>query len=167
MANKILVQRETQIRVGSQVGDDVAWTTESVGNGAGRRAAVRDWGAAPQTDEFDIELFCQAVATPTLLAPLRGYIYTAGHAASAAHSTAVGGTTDAAIGSEDDLTNQDQFVAVRAHAAAADTEFVKPARVQVAARHWSLSLWNALGAALTVDDTETAAIITPIPPEIQ
>lgn len=168
MPNKVYVQTETQILFGSEVGDDVAWTTESVANGAGRQSAAHDQGAAPRADVGLLEYWTQKQATPTLGEIDRVYVKEYGsETATPDHGTNDDGTGDIAVSAEDKLKNLDLVLTAAVDEAAANIEFGAKAVVQILVRHFALVKWNATGAATTTDAAETKARWTPKPDEIQ
>ena len=166
MANPIKLQRGSQITFGSEVGDDEDWSTENIADGAGRQSDVRDWGAAPQAVEHDIQIFQQNQATPILLDATDYYVVPCGHAASEAHSP-TGTFADSAISTVDQLANADHIGSVVARAATADLEFSRSTGPRITDRHWGLALFNDMGSALTNDAAEIKGIVTPLFPEIQ
>lgn len=168
MPNKLYQNDETASLFGSEAGDDVAWTTESVADGAGRQSATLDLGAAPRAYRYLLEVWTQFQATPTAGNALRVYIKESGsETATADHPTNDDGTGDAAVSDEDKLKNLDPVLSVAVDEAAADVEMGAKAIIEIPVRHIQLVLWNDSGATTTADAAETKARLTPLPPEIQ
>jgi hypothetical protein len=168
MANKIYIDPETAFTFGSEGGDTVDWTTESVANGAGRQSAIRDLGAGPRSDRYLFEFWTQLQATPTVGSLVRLYIKEYGsESGTEDHPTNDDGTGDAAVSAEDKLRNLRYVGAVTVDEAAANVEMGFKTVVEIAVREFQLVLWNASGAAITADAAETKARLTPIPYEIQ
>ena len=166
MANPIKLQRGTQITFGSDVGDDENWSTENIADNAGRHSDVRDWGAAPKEKDFDIQIFQQNQATPTLKDTTDYYVVPCGHATSEAHSP-TGTFADGPISTVDQLADTDFIGSIVARAATANLEFSKSVGPRITDRHWGLALFNVMGSALTNDVAEIKAIVTPLFDEIQ
>lgn len=168
MPNKVYLAEEAQTVFGSEAGDDVAWTTESVGDGAGRQSATHDLGAAPRADRYLLEVWAQFAATPTVGNAARVYIKEYGStSATPDHPTNDDGAGDIAVSAEDKLKNLDHVGSIIVDEAAANVEMGFKAIVEIPVRHIALVLWNASGASTTSDAAETKARLTPIPPEIQ
>jgi len=168
MANKIYLQTETAILFGSEAGDDVDWSTESIASAAGRQSAEHDFGAAPRSRLYRFEFWTQLQATPTVGLEVRVYIkQNGGEGASSDHPGNDDGTTDAAVSAEDKLRNLLFVGSVVVDQAAANIEMKLDTMVEINARHIQLVLWNASGATITSDVAETKARLTPMPDEIQ
>ena len=166
MANPIKLQRGTEITFGSEVGDDEAWSTENIANGAGRHSDVRAWADGPVEKDFGIQIFLQHQTTPTLKAADDFFIVPCGHAASEAHSP-TGTFADSAISTSDQLSGADFFGSVIVRAATADLEFSFSRDVRITDKHWGLAGFNNGGSAWTNDAAEIKAIVRPLFDEIQ
>ena len=168
MPNLIYIDPETEIVYGSEVGDDVAWSSESIGDGAGRQSALGDLGAGPRASRHSLRIFCQAVATPTLAAINEMFLKTAGsETATPSNPDNDDGTGDLAVSSVNKLKNLHFVRSPIVDEAAANIEFVASCIVEILARHVAIVMWNEMGSATTADAAETKAILTPIPDEIQ
>lgn len=168
MATKVYVDTETAILYGSEVGDDVAWSTENISDGAGRWSDYDDRGAAPRTDAYFIEFWAQAQATPTAQAACRVAAAEGGsETATPDHPVSDEAGTDGAVSAEDKLLNTVPVGAASVDEAAADTEFGFKQSFVSTARHLGFVLWNAMGSATTNDAAETKLRLTPKPPSIQ
>lgn len=168
MANKVYHNTETAVVFGSEVGDDVAWSTESISDGAGRQSAVHDLGAAPRSTRYLLEFWTQLQATPTVGQAVRLYIKEFGsESGTEDHPTNDDGTADGAVSAEDKLKNLDHVASIVVDEAAANVEMGTKVIVDILVREFQLVLWNASGATITADAAETKARLTPMPPEIQ
>ena len=168
MANKIYTATETAVTIGSEVGDDTDWSTESIATAAGRQSDVHDLGAAPRADRYLLEFWTQFQATPTLGAALQLYIKEWGsEGGTEDHPTNDDGTGDAAVSAIDKLSNLSLVGVVIVDEAAANIEMGIKAEVTILVREFQLVLWNASGATITADAAETKARLTAYPPEIQ
>jgi len=166
MANPIKLQRGTQITFGSEVGDDEAWSTENIADGAGQLSDVRAFPAAPAESLFNIQIFLQHQSGLTLKAASNFYINRCGHAATEAHSP-IGSFDDGAITSEDLLSGCDHFDSVIVRVATADLEFAFSGDYPISDRHWGLAGFNNGGSAWTNAAAEIKGIVTPLFDEIQ
>ena len=164
---KIYLDEEVSRVWGSEAGDDAALTSEGLADGAGRRGELDDWGAAPRADRYRIECWAQFQATPNVGDVLRVYLYEGGTDTATPDHDEMGGGTDAAISSEDELRNAAHVLSVIVTEASADTEFYAQAVVEITSRHFGVALWNATGASTTTDASETKVRVTAIPPDIQ
>lgn len=163
MANLIYIAKETTISFGSEVGDDVAWTTESVSDGAGYLSSQHDFGSGDHADEFWFVFTTQAVATPTVLAGVRlrqGW----GDGTRENHFE---GTTDVAVATENLFANMQAFRTCVVTETTLGAELTIMDRVPVLNRYLQLGMWVDMGSATTADAAETKGFVTPIPPEIQ
>ena len=165
MANKVYVARETTVVFGSEVGDDVAWSTESITDTNGRQSALHDFGASSMSRIYEYRFHTQAQATPTLGEPCELYMKTA--LVSDGHPDNDDGTGDAAVSSSDKLKNLKFLIPALCDEAAANIEFVASGILQLLAREVAFVFLNNLGATITTDDTETKLHLTPAPPEVQ
>lgn len=171
MANKVYEIRETTIVFGSEAGDDVDWSTESVGSGAGRQSDQADLGvlSTARFTEFEVLFYTQAQATPTVGDAC--YLFTKSAdttVATTARAQNDDGLSDAAVSAEDKLRNLPCVGAAICDEAAANIEYVLADRgAQLRRRYVQMVLWNSLGATITSDVAETKAELTPVGPEIQ
>lgn len=160
MANEFYIKHGAEISFGSEVGDDVAWSSESISNGAGRQSAFYDQGA-PTTARpgfWEYRIMTQAVATPTLKAQLRMYLKTS----DGTYPDNDDGTGDIAVSAEDKLTNLELINGPLVDEAAANIQFVSKGVVFIPHRYFGVVGWNAMGSAVTSDEAETKALFTPI-----
>lgn len=165
MANKILKIDETAIIFGSEGGDDVAWTTESVANNAGRQSAHHDLGAGgtARAFRFMYRFYTQLQATPTLKQAVRILI----KSSDGTHHDNDDGTGDIAVSAEDKLLNLRELKPAIVDEAAANIETVSSGLFEHYERYIAAVLWNQSGATITSDASETKLVITPVPDEIQ
>lgn len=165
MANKVYMITETSIVFGSEVGDDVAWSTESIASGAGRQSAFHDRGADGTARAFvyRYRFYTQAQATPTVGNACRLYNKTS----DGTHPDNDDGTSDAAVSAEDKLKNLTPLRGAIVDEAAANIEYVSKGRIAIAERYFGPVLWNAMGSTITADAAETKAVFTPIVHEVQ
>ncbi len=167
MANKLYSAQETAIVFGSEGGDDVDWSTESIADNAGRQSDTHSFAAASRADRFLLEFWTQFQATPVVGDTLRLYIKEYGNEGTADHPTNDDGAGDAAVSAEDKLHNLKLVQLLVVDEAAANIEMGVKVEVSILVRHFALVLWNASGAAITTDVAETKARLTPMPPELQ
>lgn len=168
MANKIYVTTEADILVGSEAGDDVALSSESIADNAGRQSANIDLGAYPNTLRYLVEAWTQAQATPTLGTVQRWHAKLGGATgATPDHWTNDDGEGDIALSAQDKLRNCPLLVAIFCDEAAANIEFSAKAIVDIPTRWLAVIEYNDLGSAVTTDAAETKLRLTPLPDEIQ
>lgn len=166
MANKIYAHGETAVVFGSEVGDDVAWSTESIANNAGRQSAHHDLGdiGTARAVDFMWRFYSQFQATPTVGNTCDLHVKTS----DGTHHDNDDGTGDLAISAEDKLRNLDYLDGISVDEAAANIEMVASGEgLRLPHRYVALALWNRTGATITADAAETKCVLTPIPPEIQ
>ena len=165
MANLIYAKAATPIVFGSEVADDVDWSTESIANGAGRQSDQWDRGVltTAQPTRFHYRFYSQFQATPTLGNVCRLLLKTS----DGTHPDNDDGTGDLAVSSINKLNNLMELVPIVVDEAAANIEMVSQGVVYLFARYVQAVLWNASGATITADAAETKLILTPFPDEIQ
>lgn len=165
MVNKLYKVDETAIIFGSEGGDTVAWSSESIANAAGRQSALYDQGAGgtARALRWMYRIYTQAQATPTMGRALRMYLKTS----DGTHPDNDDGTGDLAVSAEDKLRNLIPLRSPIVDQVASDIEFVSQGVILIPARHFGVVMWNDMGSAVTTDVAETKAIFTPIPPELQ
>lgn len=165
MPNKIYAHGETAIIFGSEAGDDVAWSTENIADGAGRQSAHHDLGdiATARAVDFMYRFWTQLQATPTVGRTVQLYFKTS----DGTHHDNDDGTGDVAVSAEDKLSNLDPGRPVVVDEAAANVEMVSHGLIQLHHRYVATVLWDDSGASITNDAAETKAELTPVPPEIQ
>jgi len=161
MANTdVLYKFGTSITFGSEAGDTCDWSTENIGNGAGRQSVMHDQGA-DETNRpiaWRYRIFTQAQATPTVGNILDVRLKTS----DGTHPDNDDGAGDAAVSSVNKLLNLRGLNSPVCDEAAANIEFVSSGIIQIPARYFGLVLWNLFGSALTNDAAETKAIFTPM-----
>ena len=164
MANKLYLAEETSTIWGSEVGDDLAMTTESLADGSGRQGAQLDLGVAPRADRHNARHFGQCVATATLGGLLEWYRKTG----DGTHYDNDDGTGDIAVSADDKLRNLLPLPPSIVDEAAANIEYGRGnIEIKLLDRYVMPVLQNESGAATTADDSETKFILTPMPPELQ
>lgn len=165
MPSKVYKIDETTIVFGSEVGDDVAWSSESISDGAGRQSAFHDQGVGTTARalEWMYRIYTQAVATPTVGNVNQMYLKTS----DGTHADNDDGTGDAAVSAENKLKNLRFLESPIVDEAAANVEYVSEGIIEIPHRYFGIVMWNSMGSATTTDDSETKAEFTPIPPEIQ
>lgn len=168
MANKVYVNDEADVLIGSEVGDDIALSSESIADGAGRQSATIDLGAAPRASIFKVEGWTQAVATPTLGAHTAWHLKSAGsETATPDHWTNDDGTGDIAVSATDKLKNCPLILSTIVDEAAANIEYGSKGIREILARHIAIIQQVEMGSAVTADAAETKFRLTPMPDEIQ
>lgn len=163
MANEIYLKHGTTVVFGSEGGDDVDWSTESIVDGAGRQSAQHDFGAdtAARPDEVKIRFYTQLQATtPVVGNTIDLYAKTSDHAT--LHLDNDDGTGDIALSSSDKLKNLHYVGSIIVDEAAANIEFVLSMRFTTAARYIHFVFVNNSGATITTDVAETKLEMTPI-----
>ena len=165
MANAIYEKTGSSVVFGSEVTDDVDWSTEAIANGAGRQSAQWDRGAdgTARPGWYRYRFYTQAQATPTLGATCRLYLKTS----DGTHADNDDGTGDAAVSAEDKLRNLDILQPAIVDEAAANIEYSATGIVHITARYVQAVLWNAMGSAVTNDAAETKLVLTETFPEVQ
>lgn len=166
MASKLYVVAETDVIYGSEVGDDVALSSESISNNAGRQSALHDLGArtTASSDRWRYRGYTQSQATPTVGNVLQWYLKTS----DGTHPDNDDGTGDAAVSAEDKLKNLDLIDVCVVDQAAANIEYVcRGVLYDVNERHIGVVMWNEMGATTTSDAAETKFVLTPMPMELQ
>lgn len=167
MANKVYKIDETSTVFGDEAGDDVSFTTASstLSSGAGRQSSQLDLGAGTTARSrlFFWRAYCQAVATPTVGNALEVYL----KMSDGTHADNDDGTSDAAVSAQDKLRNLERIGTVQCDEAAANIEFSAHGMVEINERYVQVVWWNALGSALTSDDTESKFVLTPSPDQVQ
>ena len=160
MPTDFYIDHGTTIVFGSEVGDDVAWSTESIGNGAGRQAALHDLGAdgTARPRLYRYRFHTQAQATPTV----GNYCDLRGKTSDGTHPDNDDGAGDAAVSAEDKLSNLMILTPARVDQAAANIEFVSIGTISLWHRYFAPVLWNAMGSAITADAAETKLHLTPV-----
>jgi len=165
--NKVLVSLGTQILFGSEVGDDVAWSNETLSDNAGRWSALHDLGAGPRTDWFSIEFWGQCQATPTIGAIVRTAVQAGGS------ETATPDHKDHDDGGDVAVSTLDKFMSAFHHPppmavneAAANIEYVARDVFKFPFRHIGVGSFNESGATTTTDAAEMKARLTPLTPDI-
>ena len=160
MANEVYLREGTTIVFGSEGGDDVAWSTESITNTNGRQSAQHDFGVVPRPDELRIRFYTQCQATPTLGGRIEVYAKTSDHAT--LHLDNDDGTGDIALSSPNKLKNLHWVGPAIVDEAAANIEFVFSGRFKTASRYIHFVFVNNSGATITTDVAETKLEMTPI-----
>lgn len=168
MANEVYITDGTPILFGSGSGE-VAWTTESVSDGAGRQSAFTDLGAAPREFLYRFRFWAQFNAAPTVGGAIRIYAKTAedNGGGSPQHPDNDDGTGDAAVSAEDKLRNLKHVATLSVDEASSGVEMVASGVVAIHARHLSIVLWNEGGAALSSTASHTKLRLTPIAEQLQ
>lgn len=166
MANKLYVIEESDIVFGSEVGDDVALSSESISNNAGRQSAHHDLGArsTAAADRFRWRAYTQSQATPTVGNTLDWYLKTS----DGTHHDNDDGTGDIAVSAEDKLKNLSFIGSSVVDQAAANIEYVAHGTIhELNERYVAVVMWNTMGATTTSDAAETKCVLTPMPYELQ
>lgn len=165
MANKVLAIAETAVVFGSEVGDDVAWSTENISNNAGRQSAHYNRGTlgTARAVRHKYRFYSQFQATPTVGNPLWLYEKTS----DGTHHDNDDGTGDVAVSAEDKLRNLTPLRPIVVDEAAADVEMVSHGITYLYWQYVAYVLWNEAGSAITNDGAETKLVLTPMPDEIQ
>ncbi len=168
--NAVYQKLGTTVSIGSEGGDDVDWTTESVGDGAGRQSDQQDLGilTTARSNRFHVLFYTQIQATPTAGQAVHLYAKSADTTSAAtAHALNDDGLSDAAVSAEDKLRNLIYVGSAVSDEAAGDIEIAFEGEVTLSRRYVQWVLWNDTGAAITADAAETKAEITPIFDDIQ
>jgi hypothetical protein len=165
MPSDIYIDHGTTIVFGSEVGDDVAWSTENIANAAGRQATLYDLGAdgTARPGKYRYRFHTQAQASPTVGNSCELYMKTS----DGTHPDNDDGTSDAAVSASDKTKNLDVLKPAICDEAAANIEFVSKGIVRLPHRWCAPVLWNALGSAITNDVAETKLHLTPLYDQVQ
>lgn len=171
MANAVYQKLGTAVVFGSEVADDVDWSTENISTAAGRQSDQHDLGVLTTARplRYLVEFWAQFQATPTVGNICRLYALSAETASAAtAHAQNDDGLSDAAVSAENKLRNLTYIGSIVVDEAAANIEMVMPPTIiELPRRYVQLVLWNAAGSAITNDAAETKARLTPLYDEIQ
>ena len=165
MANKVYVVGETAVVFGSEGGDDVDWTTESIATANGVQSARYDRGvlSTAKAGRYHYRFHAQFQATPGIGTACRLYAKTS----DGTHADNDDGTTDTAVTAITKLDNLKLVDVMIVDEAAANVEFCVSGTLWLFDRYVQFAFWNATGATTTGDETETKLILTPVPDEIQ
>lgn len=150
----------TPIVFGSEAGDDVDWSTESIAAAAGQQSALHDQGvdgtARPAFWRYRFYTQCQA--TPAVGKAIALYLKTS----DGTHLDNDDGVGDLAVSSINKLLNLWPLAPAIVDEAAANIEFVSKGSVLILPRYFGVVLWNPSGnATITTDVSETKAVFTP------
>ena len=164
MANLVYQPLQTVItfKPATQSGS-ATWELDAITNGAGRQAALYDFGTASVARRLSFRFYTQCQATPTLGNLIRLYW----KSSEGSHPDNDDGTGDAAVSSEDKLRNLMYIGSAIVDEGAANIEFVRSGYFFLPHRYGAPVVWNASGATLTTDETEHGMTLTPVPDEIQ
>ena len=157
------IQESTSYLFGSEGGGEVAWTTESVANNAGRQSAFLDLGVltTARATRFRYRFYTQFQATPTIdIVGLNLYLKTS----DGTHPDNDDGTGDVAVSALSKLNNVDYLDSINVDQAAANIEMVTHGEFDCFTRYLAFVLWNVSGAAITADAAETKLQLWAIPP---
>jgi hypothetical protein len=163
MANKIYVVPETVKEINGEVGADAACSMEGLTNGAGRVSAQLDLGATAHSGMYAWVCFTQWQATPTKNETLDLYLAEAGNATDIAGDV---GTSDAALGSLDQLSNLRHIGEVNVETADT-TKMVASGIIEIRHRYVSLVVVNNGGSTLNATDSNSNFLLYPVPDEVQ
>ena len=150
----------TPIIFGSEVADDVAWSTESIAAAAGRQSALHDQGAdgTARPAYWRYRFYTQCQATPAVGKAIDLRLKTS----DGTHLDNDDGAGDAAISSINKLLNLWPLVPAIVDEAAANIEYVSHGSVLILPRYFGVAFWNPTGnATITTDVAETKAVFTP------
>lgn len=162
MAGERYIAPGTAVHFNGTVGADVAFSMEAVANNAGRVSAQYDLGASARPDMYEWRCNCKWQATPTKGGALRLYL-------AQGDGTDVDGdvgTSDAALGSEDQVVNLHDIGNVIVETANT-TKMVASGVCVITSRYVSVVGLNKGGATLNATDSEFDFVLTPIPDQIQ
>lgn len=159
MANEFYIKHGSPISFGSEVGDDIAWTTESMTNGSGQQSALYDQGAEGTARPlfWQYRIVTQSQATPVVNNAFRCFLKTS----DGTYPDNDDGTGDADVSTINKLLNLEPLNSPIVDEAAADIPFVRGGMIPISPRYFGIAGWNAMGATITADDAETKAIFTP------
>lgn len=164
MANAVKIRTGTPL-VFNDAATNVAFTLDSLANGAGRISAQADLGAAPRPYMYEIRVSAQFAAALALGAELRVYISTSDGTTPDAVKA---GTADAAVAAESSLYNAQFVGSVIADGTTDNDKQQRSFRVPIYARYVQIALWNAMGQAFEPAATYASyCSLTPIYEEIQ
>lgn len=165
MANKLYKVDETTITFGNDT-DTVLWIPEGRADGVGRQSALHDQGAGgtARALRWMYRIYTQLQATtPVLGKSMRMYLKTS----DGTHADNDDGTGEAVLSDEEKLRNLTPLRSPIVDQVAASIEIVSQGIILIPARHFGVVMFNDTGAAISTTASETKAIFTPIPPELQ
>lgn len=140
-------------------GGTVVLTANTLANGAGRISARHDLGVTPRPARYLWRLLVSGATAPAVGAAVRLYAATS----DGTNADGAFGTVDAAVAAEDLFLNTTPVGAAVCDEALATKSHIASGIIELADRHVSLGVWNALGVALDVCEIT----LTPLYDEVQ
>lgn len=162
MPNKIYQHDETAITWLASGGTAVL-TLTSVGAGAGRQGALRDFGTSARARLFAWRAWVKFATTPVVGETIQIYLKTS----DGTHPDNDDGTGDDAVSSVNKLRNLIHLGNIIVDEASTTPEFVASGIVEIGARHAAPVVWNATAGALSSTAGDHGFSLTPIPMEVQ
>ena len=166
MANQILIAPETTVEFRDTGGDETL-VLASLAAGAGRLAALHDWGAAPRATRYQLKFFCQFNTTPVIGETVRISISEAGLAATGSDATSSGPITQGPMTLPRHELNLRLIAVLTVDEASTSGVMSVEAIFETAARHFGPAVVNNTADALSSTAADNGVDITPIPDEIQ
>ncbi len=159
MTSRAYVLTETTLKFNGEAGADVAWSMESIADGAGRVSAQHDFGAGARAFEFDwsCELLWQA--TPTQYQSLELYVSGAPDSDATQIDGDIG-SSDAALGDVDQVNNM-QLIGTVVVEDAATTIMVASGSFEFTNRYITLVAINNGGSSINATDSNFIFLLTP------
>jgi len=149
---------------GSDPGDDVAWTTEGVTNGAGHQSAQYDLGDANVTarpDEYRVRFYIQLQAIIFVVGNTID-VYAKTSDSATLHLDNDDGTSDIALSDSNKLKNLMYVGSAIVDEVTAGIEFVMTATIRLPSQYVHFVLENNSGADLSLTASATKLELTPI-----
>lgn len=163
MAKEIYRAREGAIQWLASGGDH-ALTLTSLGAGAGRQGALRDFGATTSVARVYMwRLWCKFATAPIVGEVIELYAKTG----DGTHRDNDDGAGDAAVSAEDKLLNLDPFGTLVVDEASATPEFSASGLILISAREFAPVIWNRTADALSSTAGDHGFQIVPVPPQRQ
>lgn len=158
MTSKSYVLPETPITFLAS-GGDVTFTQTSVASGAGRQSAQHDFGAAARAFAYKWRAWVKFATTPVVGETVDFYLKTS----DGTHSDNDDGTTDAAVSSEDKLSNLRYIKSIIVDEASSTPEFSASGEMVIYDRYAQVVMWNASEDDLSSTAADHGFSLTPIP----
>ncbi len=162
MANKIYVARETAITWTDTTGD-LAMTLNGLAADAGRVGAQKDWGAGSTSEWYEWRLTVQFDTAPVVGETVDIYLSTS----DGTDEDGQVGTSDAALGSTNDLKNLHFIGSLVVTSTDATHDMTASGICRIVTRYVCPVIHNNTADALEATNNVSTFVLTPIPPEVQ
>ncbi len=165
MPSKIYMQEEATVVFGAEAGDDVAWSTNSVLDGAGQQSAQYDLGLAPRSQDYRVRFYSRLQAGAAINQTLDLYLKTGDDPA--LHLDNDEGVGDIPLSAVSKLVNLHYIGSIAVDSTGVDIELVSSMYVSIISRYIHFVFQNQSGAETSAALSATKVELTPIPFEGQ